>query len=396
MSVLVGEERPHSLAASSRYCAGEITYPSAYRRPDLFGRFLVELVTRERIDVVMPVTDVTTHAAARHRDSLCGASACAIPELEAFELAADKRRLLDAASACGITIPKAIAIDSAASLAQVLPSIGYPVVIKPTRSRIPTSDGWMPTSVHYADNQATLLGLYRKTPYLADYPTLIQQRVVGPGMGVFALCDRGRPLTMFAHRRLREKPPSGGASVLSESVAVDPALRLQAERLLGQLRWHGVAMLEYKQDQATGQSVLMEVNGRFWGSLQLAIDAGVDFPYLTTQLARHEVIDAPANYALAVKNRWFLGDLDRLVTLVFRDIGDFPPGCRTRWQAVHDFIRTSGARNETLRRDDPKPGFHELWTYVAATITSIRSRGRTRAARSGLMTQRGNSATATK
>ena len=103
---------------------------------------------------------------------------------------------------------------------------------------------------------------------------------------MFALFDRGRLVAEFSHRRLREKPPAGGASVLSESLPVDPRLREFALRMLGPIGWHGVAMMEYKQDRRTGDFVLMEVNGRFWGSLELAVAAGVDFPFLACQLAR--------------------------------------------------------------------------------------------------------------
>src|SRR5205823_2531443 len=113
---------------------------------------------------------------------------------------------------------------------------------------------------------------------------------------------------------LREKPPSGGVSVLRESVPVDPIVRDQAIRLLGPLGWHGVAMLEYKQDRRTGTPYLMEVNGRFWGSLQLAVDAGVDFAYLAWQLALGHRPEIAPSYRVGVKSRWLLGDLDHLLT----------------------------------------------------------------------------------
>src|SRR5258705_11049078 len=113
---------------------------------------------------------------------------------------------------------------------------------------------------------------------------------------MFALFDRGRLVAEFAPRRLREKPPAGGASVLSESRPVDPGLRDFAVRMLGPLGWHGVAMMEYKQDRRNGECVLIEVNGRFWGSLELAVDAGVDFPFLAFQLARGIRPAAPPSY----------------------------------------------------------------------------------------------------
>jgi predicted ATP-grasp superfamily ATP-dependent carboligase len=55
--------------------------------------------------------------------------------------------------------------------------------------------------------------------------------------------------------------------------------------LLGQFDWQGVAMVEFKVEANTGTPYLLEVNGRFWGSLQLAIDAGVDFPALLVDAA---------------------------------------------------------------------------------------------------------------
>ena len=117
------------------------------------------------------------------------------------------------------------------------------------------------------------------------FPVLIQERIVGAGLGVFLLRHAGRTEAAFAHRRLREKPPSGGVSVLAEAVELPPALLERAERLLDCFGWNGVAMVEFKEDAATGEPVLMEVNGRFWGSLQLAIDSGVDFPSRLVALA---------------------------------------------------------------------------------------------------------------
>ena len=99
---------------------------------------------------------------------------------------------------------------------------------------------------------------------------------------------------VFAHRRLREKPPSGGVSVYRESVAPDPSLVARAAALLAGLGWRGVAMVEMKTDARTGTPYLMEVNGRFWGSLQLAVDAGVDGIYCSNHGGRQANGGLPA------------------------------------------------------------------------------------------------------
>lgn len=366
VSVLVGDERPASLASSSRYCVRHVTYPSPYRSPGAFDRFVQDFVEREQVDVVIPVTDVTTHSIARHQEALRRHAAIAAPPFEAFDFVANKWSLLQRAAQCGIPIPRTHFVDGLAGLQTLLAQVEYPAVVKPARSRMPTEVGWLAGSVQYAYSESDLLRLYRDTDHLASYPSLIQERILGPGMGVFVLCDGGRVLGVFAHRRLREKPPSGGASVLCESVAVEPELRDQAMRLLGPLGWHGVAMMEYKQDRRTGTPVLMEVNGRFWGSLQLAVDAGVDFPCLSCELALGQRPDVPATYNVGVTNRWLLGDLDHLLIRLLHGDRDLPDLAPSKLHTLVEFLKCAAPnlRNEVFRRDDPRPAFYELRQYV--------------------------------
>ena len=366
VSVLVGEARPVSLASSSTYCVRHVTYPSPDRFPEAFDRFVQDLVERERVDLVVPVTDVTTHLVARHQETLRRHAAIAAPPFEAFDLVSNKWSLLQRAAQYGIPIPRTHFVDGLAGLQALVGQIDYPAVVKPARSRMPTDIGWLAGSVQYAHSESDLLRIYRSTEYLASYPSLIQERIAGSGIGVFVLCDHGRLLAAFAHRRLREKPPSGGVSVLCESVAVDPELRQQAARLLGPLGWHGVAMLEYKQDRRTGTPVLMEVNGRFWGSLQLAVDAGIDFPFLSCQLALGQRPDVPATYEVGVRSRWLLGDLDHLLIRLRGRDRDLPDTVPSKLQTLVNFLKLAapGLRYEVFRRDDPRPTFYELRQYV--------------------------------
>jgi len=366
ISVLVGAERPVSLASSSRYCDRHVTYPSPYRSPAAFDWFVQDLVERERVDLVVPVSDVTTHLVARREEALRPRAAIAAPPFHAFDLVSNKWTLLQRAAQLGIPIPRTHFVDGLAGLQAQLGRIDYPAVVKPARSRMRTDGGWLAGSVQYAHNESDLLRLYRESGHLTAYPSLIQECVVGSGIGVFVLCDRGRLLTAFAHRRLREKPPSGGVSVLCESVAVDAELCRQAMRLLGPLGWHGVAMVEFKEDRRTGTPVLMEINGRFWGSLQLAIDAGVDFPFLSAQLALGERPDVPPIYKVGVRSRWLLGDVDHLLIRLRHSDRDLPDTAPSKLRTFVDFLKLAAPnlRYDVWRRDDPRPAFHELRQYV--------------------------------
>jgi predicted ATP-grasp superfamily ATP-dependent carboligase len=377
ITVIVGDEKRGSLASSSRYCARSVVYPSPYRQPEAFDRFLRDFVAREQLTVLMPVSDVTTYAASRHRDELARYSAVAAPSFDSFELVTDKWRLLQRASTCGIPIPRTQFVDGIAGLAAVLPQLTYPAVVKPVRSRTLTSRGWVGGGVQYAYSEPDLLRLYRTSDDLASHPSLLQERISGCGTGVFVLCDRGEVRAAFAHRRLREKPPSGGVSVLSESITLDPRLLEQASLLLGPLGWHGVAMLEYKQDLRTGESFLIEVNGRFWGSLQLAVDAGVDFPYLNYQLARGQQLE-PNSYRVGMRSRWLLGDLDHLMLRVLGRARNLPDAAPSALQTAKEFLRFAapGQGYDVFSRDDPRPMIRELRHYVGESAASAIDRVR--------------------
>jgi predicted ATP-grasp superfamily ATP-dependent carboligase len=239
----------------------------------------------------------------------------------------------------------------------------YPVVLKPCQSRRWLGDRWLATTVHVAHSAAELQRLLQEKIYFSAHPFMLQEFIPGHGAGLFALYDNGRPVTFFAHRRLREKPPRGGVSVLSESVPLDPRLQEAAIKLLDAVRWHGVAMIEFRVTPA-GEPYLMEVNTRFWGSLQLAIDAGVDFPALLLRICTGEAIQPVSGYRSGRRLRWLLGDVDSLY-LMLRDRAFSP---REKLRRLLDFAtpHPTRTRHEVNRWDDPAPAWHELKTYLRA------------------------------
>src|SRR5690625_7009034 len=108
---------------------------------------------------------------------------------------------------------------------------------------------------------------------------MLQEFIPGKGAGVFCLYDRGQPVAFFAHRRLREKPPEGGVSVLSESAEVDPVMHEYAVKLLDTVQWHGAAMVEFRISHE-GVPYVMDGNRRFWDSHQIALTSVVVYTNL--------------------------------------------------------------------------------------------------------------------
>jgi predicted ATP-grasp superfamily ATP-dependent carboligase len=135
-----------------------------------------------------------------------------------------------------------------------------------------------------------------------EYP-LIQEYVQGEGYGFFALLNQGSPRAIFMHKRIREYPATGGMSTCAKSV-YEPKLLEYGLKLLKKLQWHGVAMVEFKKDVHDGEFKLMEINPRFWGSLDLSIAAGVDFPHLLYKMALEGDIEPKFSYRNGLKFSW--------------------------------------------------------------------------------------------
>lgn len=370
--VAVGADWHPSLASSSKYCSNSFSYPSPYKCTNDFVDAVFKHVKDFPGSILIPITDVTVSEVLRNR-SLFSSAELKIPfvEYEKYNFASDKEALFRLAQRLGVYVPKTIFSTDygcVAALAREAAGIGFPLVLKPARSRVYHEKGWIDTKVRYVNDRNEFMHLVDNGP-MAMHPFLIQEKIEGPGMGIFLLMDNGCLIAQFAHKRIREKPPSGGVSVICESIEPPMNALHQAIRLLQELEWHGVAMVEFKLDRQDGLLKLMEINARLWGSLQLAISSGVDFPYLLYKLAMGDKISPVKDYKKGLMSRWELGDLDHLLIRLLkksRELSlprDAPSRMRVLSDFVLDFVRPS-VRNEILRLDDPRPFFLELKHYM--------------------------------
>lgn len=356
-----------SMAGVSRFVARTATVPDALTQPRDFAEAIVYLAADQEASLVIPIAEPAMLAILAVRERLSHA-VVPFPDLESFQAISDKQRLLAEASALGIAIPVQTVLSQASALESLdLSALPYPIVIKPARSVGEHAGARAKLAVAHAANVEELTRRIHSLP-LAAFPVLLQQRVEGPGTGIFLLLWDGEQRAQFAHKRLCEKPPSGGVSVYRESIPIDEELRDRSRQLLQRFGWRGVAMVEYKRDQATGRPYLMEVNGRFWGSVQLAIDAGVDFPRLLAASALGERIAPVSTYRLGVRSRWWWGQIDHLISRV-RRTGVLPPGTRSATRALGDLILgpfRSENYEEVMRWNDPRPFFRETIRWIGA------------------------------
>jgi predicted ATP-grasp superfamily ATP-dependent carboligase len=338
LEVTVGESSRVATSLFSKYCSRRVVYPSVRRHPQAFLTFLRQELTRRTYDLLMPMEEETLLLLAHHRDELMPLTRLPIPSYQDISKVRDKGWLLQYAFQEGIPIPRTFWVQDIADLGAVKDTIPLPWVIKP---RI--SSGAF--GIVYVEREHDLLAAYQEVHRKFPFP-LIQERIPpnGEALGLAALLDRGGQVkASFAHRRLREYPVTGGPSTLRESVR-HPQIEELGIRLLRSLHWYGVAMVEFKVDPRDNQPKLMELNPRFWGSLALAIHAGVDFPYLLYKMAMGKEFDPVLDYEVGTRCRWLLpGDILHFLTNP------------KRFHLTPSFFQFRRVAYDILSRDDPMP-----------------------------------------
>jgi predicted ATP-grasp superfamily ATP-dependent carboligase len=361
--VFVTAPRRWSLAGVSRGAHPLVVTTDAVAEPTAFAAEIAAHARELGIDLLLPVTDPAVDALLSHRALLPPAATLPFPPVDTYRLASNKVAMLSIAARAGLGVPESLLLRSRDDLGRVAGAVRLPAIVKPHASVVRAADGSLrKLGVTFVDDWAqceAALDAYAD----AAFPVLLQRRVHGPGEGVFVLRWNGRTVARFAHRRLLEKPPAGGVSVYRESIPVPAPLAEAAERMMDALGWQGVAMVECKRDLRTNRHVFMEVNARLWGSLQLAIDAGVDFPALLAQCALGDDPAPRDSYRAGVRSRWWWGEVDHVYARLRRSNarlhleGPQP----SRLSAVLGLLRHRPGRDraEIWRWRDPRPALLE-------------------------------------
>ena len=310
VSVLVGDSHPIGMCQWSRLKGGFSKYPSHYSDESAFVRRISEICSKHGIGYILPSHN-ETEVLARHRRYLPAGVDALIPAADHCALLNNKSRSYDLVESLRLPVPKRIRYQEPTDIADVVSDA------RVQRTVIKLLTGNSAKGVRYAENpadtQGTVEALIKDFELDSSRFPQVEEHVTGEGWGVSVLYWHGQLIASFTHRRLREKIATGGTSTLREN-AHHPGLEAAAKQIFDSIGWHGLAMCEFKLCPATGRFWFIEVNPRLWGSIALAISAGVEFPYLAW-LCATEGPEAALDYQHRQRlrepwrSRWLLGDL---------------------------------------------------------------------------------------
>jgi predicted ATP-grasp superfamily ATP-dependent carboligase len=374
--VVAADSIANSLGFRSRYASDALLYPNPRSQPDRFCDCLLDAVREKRIDLVIPVTDWVIQPLSRVREVFAPHTRLALAGNVALTQVTNKERTRQLAAALAVPVPQTRQVRTVGEALEAAPDLGWPVVLKP-QSSYQLGNGRETESfgVVYADSPNDLER--KMTRFEGHCTVLLQKYHRGTGFGVEVLASRGRILAAFQHRRLHEMPVTGGASTYRESCPLDSQLYEFSARLLAAFEWTGLAMVEYKVGE--GGPLLMEINGRVWGSLPLAIKSGMDFPrHLVRLLLEGESAfgDTPlCDYKLGVRSRDLLRDLT-WISAILAQHGRYPflpiPRRRAAFTALLSLLDPR-RKTDLGDWDDPVPALLQVPKIVPHLFKKARS-----------------------
>jgi predicted ATP-grasp superfamily ATP-dependent carboligase len=361
--VIAADANPRSIGFQSRFVYDKVVYPPPASAPQEFIEFLSKTAVLKELDLIIPITEFEIEPLIGARESIERVTRIALSDNESLAFVTDKSKTLQLAKKLGIPIPETRIVNNATEALKCTDQLTWPIVLKPQSSKkLCTENKIESFAVTYAGSPDELRKAMQQ--FEGKCAILLQSYHKGVGYGIELLMHMGEPIAAFAHKRLREFPITGGPSSYRESVELDSELYAYSLSLLKELKWTGLAMVEFKVNGS--DAVLIEINGRVWGSLPLAVVSGVNFPLLLTKL----FLDGPdslrpqldGNYKVGLRCRDLQRDL-MWIGCVLSQKQRYPFfKMPSRMQALQAMLGMFNPMRkfDLFCLDDPKPGMAEI------------------------------------
>lgn len=295
---LYGHEQPH---LKSKCFWKAIKQPEISEGVDSLIKTIDELECPGA--TLIPISMESISCVLRHRDSLAE-HICVPPQpYSQFHFAANKSSASRAMSELGVALPQTWKIVTQSDLDELDDQKRYPLILKLT-----IEDNTPPIErFGIAQNKDEANDLFHRLIHIQP-ELLAQEYIVGVGVGISLFSVNGLVKATFAHRRIREQFEKGGPSTFCESFQ---SSRLQeiAYSFAAKTGWNGLVMLEFKHDIQRNNYVFLEANPRFWGSVQLPIRCGVDFPWMYYRWARGLTVEPIANFQKRRRLKYLNSDI---------------------------------------------------------------------------------------
>jgi predicted ATP-grasp superfamily ATP-dependent carboligase len=303
---------------------------------------LQNLISHVRYDYLLASGTQASNFLSKFKDTLSQYASPLVEDYSKLWALHNKIECLKLAQSFGIPVPKTYSILKLADLKHAAREISYPVVVKYADSY--SSQGlWK-----FQKGGSDLVKEYiRRVPQIQQnkrqipYP-LIQEYISGSLMDTTAFAIDGEVIAMLSQERLLTAWLDGGGGLVNITNN-EPEIKKYTRIILGNIKWTGPIEMDWIKDEVTKDFKLLEVNPKFWGTTQLTISAGFDYPSWLIDQAEGKDIQIPHSYTCGLMYRWIFDELDAIISL-----------SQTK-------KRLAGEFKEFWRRFKHKPSMTNIW-----------------------------------
>jgi biotin carboxylase len=328
-------------ASRSRAIAGTVLVPDPARGEGPFVGALISAAARFRAAAVLPATESALVALAGRQGDFPAGIALGGGSPAVVARAGDKVLLAAFAAEAGLHSPVSETIRTA-DLPARADVLGYPLVVKPVRSAVTVDGATIPLPparlVHGADELAGFLGGLPATDWLA------QRHVPGQLYAVSGVAMGGELVCAVHQVARRIYPRLAGASAFAETVPRDQALEAKIAALVGAIGWSGI--YEAQLIRTDDGAYLIDFNPRPYGSMALAIAAGLNLPAIWADLVLGRDAAVDGGYRAGVRFR----AEERDVRALAEELRD-----GRRLHAITAALPRRGTAHAVLSLRDPAP-----------------------------------------
>jgi predicted ATP-grasp superfamily ATP-dependent carboligase len=354
---VVGGESRWDMSLFSRYTKQRCVYTSPKQDIERFIADINAHCLKFGADHVLPTSEAAIMACSDRQADLKAVPL--IPSRRELKAVLSKMTTLRLAESVGISVPRTMYLTPQTGVASEVTELRFPVVVKSESSGVMFRDKSVTSGKTYYASDKADLDQECNARLTKGQSVLLQEFIDGYGVGVSGLFSEGRPLALIGHRRIRESNPYGGPSAVAETIEIDEQLKEATTALVLKTGFTGPAMVEYKVSRRDGRAYFMEINGRFWGSILVAMRAGLDLPYLYWKmLTGREVLEEETRYKVGIRGRNLVGDTKCLLTCMKGKLASWPgeiPGRRAALAAYCASFFDPKTIELICTADDPLP-----------------------------------------
>jgi predicted ATP-grasp superfamily ATP-dependent carboligase len=266
----------------SKHVQESIHFPHPETEENLFLEYLLDLAARFSGSILIPVSDESLKVISRHKPLLQKYYKVACAEWGVIRQLLEKNYTYTLAASVGVPIPKTITPASMGEVIAFAKDLEYPCLVKPVESH--SYYALFKRKIVKAGNFEQLFAACLEAER-AGLQVMLQELIPGDddqGVNYNSYFWDGQPLVEFTAQKVRSAPPELGSPCAAMSQKVPEVLEY-GRKILKAMGYYGYSCTEFKLDPRDGIYKLMEVNGRHNLSTLLAVNCGINFPWLHYQ-----------------------------------------------------------------------------------------------------------------